>query len=287
MSDDPVLLRAIRDDPNDDSLRLVYADYLEEHGEPERADFIRVQIDLSRLPVGDPRRAALEERERALLQEHEEEWVGPLRLPVGNWGFDRGMLDVVVTVPEFLAHAAALSQSPSAPLLYVMDHAVGTDGIRPLAASPFLARVTALNLAGWYTHDPEESLVDDEQAALLASSPYVTGLRSLNLRCNAVGDIGLRSLASSHSLSGLRELDLRANRFGNNGLFDLASSPRLPEVTALDLGYNDGAVSDAGWRGLARSPYLARLRWLYLGGNTISDVSRQALLGRFGDCVHF
>jgi uncharacterized protein (TIGR02996 family) len=283
MTDDPGLLQAILDDPEDDGLRLVYADWLEEHGEPERAEFIRVQIELAR----DPRRGDLEARERALLKEHEEEWAGPLRPPVGDWGFDRGMPNVAVTVPDFLAHAAALSQSPSAPLLSVVDHAVGTEDVRALAACPFLARVTALNLAGWYTHDPKESLVDDEQASLLASSPYVSGLRSLNLRCNALGDVGLRSLASSRSLSGLRELDLRANRFGNGGLLDLASSPLLPELTALDLGYNDGAVSDVGWRGLARSPYLARLRWLYVGGNILSDLSRQALIGRFGDRVHF
>jgi len=32
--------------PADDTVRLIYADFLEEHGEPERAEFIRVQIAL-------------------------------------------------------------------------------------------------------------------------------------------------------------------------------------------------------------------------------------------------
>ena len=43
------LLRAILDDPHDDVPRLVYADWLEEHGdetERVRAEFIRVQIEL-------------------------------------------------------------------------------------------------------------------------------------------------------------------------------------------------------------------------------------------------
>ena len=39
-------LKAILDDPDNDALRLVYADWLDEHGEPERAEFIRVQIEL-------------------------------------------------------------------------------------------------------------------------------------------------------------------------------------------------------------------------------------------------
>lgn len=37
-------LAAIRADPKDDTHRLVAADWLDEHGEPERAEFIRVQV---------------------------------------------------------------------------------------------------------------------------------------------------------------------------------------------------------------------------------------------------
>ena len=40
-------LEAIIAAPGDDTPRLVYADWLEEHGEGERAEFIRVQIVLS------------------------------------------------------------------------------------------------------------------------------------------------------------------------------------------------------------------------------------------------
>lgn len=38
------LLRAVLEDPTDDGVRLVYADWLEENGEPERAEFIRLQL---------------------------------------------------------------------------------------------------------------------------------------------------------------------------------------------------------------------------------------------------
>src|SRR5262245_42711851 len=43
------LLRAVLDKPADDSSRLVYADWLEENGESERAEFIRVQCEVVRL----------------------------------------------------------------------------------------------------------------------------------------------------------------------------------------------------------------------------------------------
>jgi uncharacterized protein (TIGR02996 family) len=38
-------LRAICADPEDDTVRLVYADWLDENGDPERAEFIRLQIE--------------------------------------------------------------------------------------------------------------------------------------------------------------------------------------------------------------------------------------------------
>lgn len=42
------LLRAILDDPGSDVARLAYADRLEETGEGERAEFIRVQVEIAR-----------------------------------------------------------------------------------------------------------------------------------------------------------------------------------------------------------------------------------------------
>lgn len=44
------LLRTVLENPFDDAPRLVMADWLEENGEPERAEFIRVQYELARTP---------------------------------------------------------------------------------------------------------------------------------------------------------------------------------------------------------------------------------------------
>ena len=54
MADTMALLEAIRASPDDDAPRLVYADWLEEHGDQPRAEFIRVQCALARLPQDDP-----------------------------------------------------------------------------------------------------------------------------------------------------------------------------------------------------------------------------------------
>jgi uncharacterized protein (TIGR02996 family) len=47
MSDGEALLRAILEQPWEDTPRLAYADWLDEYGDPERAEFIRVQIRLA------------------------------------------------------------------------------------------------------------------------------------------------------------------------------------------------------------------------------------------------
>jgi uncharacterized protein (TIGR02996 family) len=49
MSQDAGFLQDIVAHPEDDTPRLIYADWLEDHGDPDRAAFIRVQCALARL----------------------------------------------------------------------------------------------------------------------------------------------------------------------------------------------------------------------------------------------
>ncbi len=57
MSESDALLKAIRADPEDDTVRLAFADWLDEHGDggidADRAEFIRVQIEHARLSSND------------------------------------------------------------------------------------------------------------------------------------------------------------------------------------------------------------------------------------------
>ena len=55
MSSDTGLLKDICANPDDDTPRLVYADWLDDHGDAEGAEFIRLQIRLSKMPAGDRR----------------------------------------------------------------------------------------------------------------------------------------------------------------------------------------------------------------------------------------
>ena len=67
MRTESALLAAVCDAPEDDLPRLAYADWLEEQGDPDSADFIRVQCRLAPLADDDPARLGLERREEELL----------------------------------------------------------------------------------------------------------------------------------------------------------------------------------------------------------------------------
>lgn len=63
MSVEGALLAAVGADPDDDLRRLVHADWLEEHDQPQRAAFIRSQIDYARAePFSPAARAARPEQ---------------------------------------------------------------------------------------------------------------------------------------------------------------------------------------------------------------------------------
>src|SRR5262245_61996101 len=76
-------LATILDDPASDVARLVYADWLEEQGDP-RAEFIRVQIEMAQLLDNDSRRESLSDRELRLLARHGDLW----RAEIPEWARD-------------------------------------------------------------------------------------------------------------------------------------------------------------------------------------------------------
>jgi uncharacterized protein (TIGR02996 family) len=54
MSDEAAFLTALKANPADDLTRLVYADWLDEHGEPQKAHYLRAVVDLTQLQGGKP-----------------------------------------------------------------------------------------------------------------------------------------------------------------------------------------------------------------------------------------
>lgn len=79
-SDWPAFIDAIVADPDDDTIRLIAADWLEEHGDVDRAAFIRIQVELARLEAAGEGKSLEVDRLRA----KERVILGPLEL---GWKF--------------------------------------------------------------------------------------------------------------------------------------------------------------------------------------------------------
>src|SRR4051812_30955169 len=108
MGPEAAFLGAILEAPDDDVPRLIYADWLEERGDP-RAEFIRAQCTLAQLPADDERRPDLEACEARLLAGHGKGWAGPIRQRARAWTFRRGFVEgIKIRADAFLAHAADL-----------------------------------------------------------------------------------------------------------------------------------------------------------------------------------
>src|SRR5262249_48323315 len=133
-------LQAIREQPEDDLPRLACADWLEEHGDLDRAEFIRVQVEKEPLPAHDPRCQELEERESALLRTHEAAWRGALAKCTTQCTFRRGFIErIKLGVRQFLEHADELfALAPTVCHLQLLRVSHSKLSMSELAASPHL-----------------------------------------------------------------------------------------------------------------------------------------------------
>lgn len=96
MDDQQALLAAVLEFPQQDAPRLIYADWLDEHGDAARAEFIRVSIELEWRPYSERRTAHYRDtlvRFRALVSAHRAGWVAPFTAEPTRALFRRGFLE--------------------------------------------------------------------------------------------------------------------------------------------------------------------------------------------------
>jgi uncharacterized protein (TIGR02996 family) len=275
MSDGDALVRAVCEHPDEDTPRLAYADWLDEHGDPVRAEFIRLQCRLAHLAEGDPGRAELGRRADELARVHGPVWAAPLGpgvRPRTRWddasAFGRGFVEeVTMSAARFLRRAGWLYGR--APVRRVrLTRAAGLIG--RLAACPHLARLAGLSLAGNRLVGPE--------AVDLARCPHLDGLTHLDVSVNRVGPRGAVALLERLAGRPGAAVEFGGNRLGPAGAAALARSPGLATHTALLVGSNrmgDGAIA-----ALLDSPYTESLRVLDLTDNEAGGAAVAALAGR-------
>jgi uncharacterized protein (TIGR02996 family) len=265
MSAEQGLLAEIFAHPDDDTPRLVYADWLDEHGDESaqaRADLIRVQIDLSRLEEKHPRRREVAERERELLDGWELEWTRPLRRYFKRMEFRRGFVErVTVTASRFLREGANLFAI--APLRQV-TLVEASKQVAALVECPALARLECLGL-----NDDSFSYHIEHAMIPFLKSPHLKGLRGLALEGLAVWESAAEAIVSALAeMPGLICLSLD----GVGGqtyrmLPRMATSPLLGRL--LELSLVRGRFHGEDVRGLIPPSHPSPLQVLDLSDNPL------------------
>ncbi len=290
MSTEAALLAAIVADPDDDTARLVYADFLQEHGDESqvaRAQFIRAQVELARpAQTGEgTRRRGLLSTAKRLHKQHGTAWAAPVFDALGTENdkyareieyddWDRGFRDWVV----FDNLAAFRERAPAVlaltPITGMSLRKFNNADVRKLVAEPALRTVKRLGFSGSST--PNRNIGDDT-ATVLAASPHLERLEELNLIQNRITTEGIRALANAPGLSRLKALGL----YGNDSLNDetyamLVGSPLGRRMTDWNVCGSFAITSEAG-RILARATHLTQIRTLSFDNTRMGDEGVETL----------
>jgi uncharacterized protein (TIGR02996 family) len=301
MSGVDTFLADIRENPEDDAARLVFADWLEDNDDPDRAEFIRLQVRLARLSEHDPARFDLEERSQDLLAEHQSRWLS--HLP--KWAraveltFRRGLPEEAkMSAAAWLRHGARLAQL--VPLQRLQVAFTGYTGqLADVARLTAEVGLTELECSLYYDNtditaffaalgatrlrrlDVQHSSREVDLVAALLGWPglgRLTGLRIDDFSCEP------RPVLASSGLGPLEWLDIGQTRNGPAEWAALAANERLVGLRHVELGDLDN-----GGRGVGRA--LANARWSQLEDFRLSaweasaDDVRELLAARWASGV--
>jgi uncharacterized protein (TIGR02996 family) len=294
-------LRAILDGLDDDTPRLVYADWLEERGNPW-GEFIRCQCLAAQKQTPAGRKKEYTARAGELMAQHR--WL-PLYFDRTATEVERGFVTRYRLNWEPEPDDATLAPYASDPFFALTAHYVGCyEEPQDFAIPVRLPRLGCLGKLDWSGSwlgcvaepdglDPDAP--ESPMAVLLLSSPHLVGLRELrllecglknramlalagnpalaSLRVLAAGgffdDRAVKALAQSPHLAGLEELDLSRSWMSDRGLRHLCESPHLTYLRRLGLG--GVSLTDRGYQTLARAPFAARLKELRVGKGPYQD----------------
>ena len=323
MLDDLTFLRVINASPDDDGPRLLYADYLDEKGDPAsaaQAEFVRVQCALNAAGPGTGDITSLRQRERALLTEHWRTWLRPacqaLAEPLPNpsrpsaqgsryelkWisGEERDIHYVEQSgtgeLPYFrsaqfrrgfLAHAAlAYKASRGERHVALLWDRAPIDGLTLFGFAPHhLATTLAAIEGGERIRSLELGFSDDGSVTLIAMTAGLGAMRELVLKgIQGRSDVA-HVLARSTTLEALQILILDTCTVDEEGIARLCRAPFARALVRLEL-INCGVTNSAAIRLTREFPTDGRLKHVDLTGNPLSAAATQALQHRFGAVLY-
>jgi uncharacterized protein (TIGR02996 family) len=235
MSDERALLAAIYDNPEEDTPRLMYADWLDEQGgaaNAARAEFIRVQCECSRLDdLRDQykeRYEQLEARAQELEKQYRKQWLAEFPSPnVGDNPYSHGFLNRM-TLDATKCLKVPRPRWYREPFLRLTLRS-DADTIQKLCDTGWLDGVSDLDLS------PSEHEDANPIAQAVAASSCAPTLRILALWDDGFTDLSLQTVAAG-SFGELRELSCMG-RFTPKGWETVLNSPAVTRLEDLTIGH--------------------------------------------------
>jgi uncharacterized protein (TIGR02996 family) len=240
------LMRAIVAQPEDDEVRLVYADWLEENGDAEQAAFIRASIEFHTLPPDNPRRVDLAAELQETSKARGSHWLAAVGVPSAENlepKFRRGCVEGVECQslePLFDAAETLFAYFPVWELNFWWQASWGLSAwtLPQLAQMPGLDRLRKMRLANYDT-EIEPPGRSEEAWGQFCRCPRLSGLRFLGVDACVLRDADVEALADAPPLAGLTTLTLEQNGFSMAGVWAVLRSPYLTGLRRLALGGND------------------------------------------------
>jgi uncharacterized protein (TIGR02996 family) len=281
-------LKAICDNPEDDAVRLVYADWLDDQAQSlpgsseqaasmaARAEFIRLQVAEAAKPQVPWQHRPLTAREEELFKKWNTLTGWRSEVPerrglfIDTWYYERGFPYRLIasSVRSFLK--AAPEVFSRAPITQVSFRETTQKAAAELARSPELARIRCLyqNDTGW----------QDSILPAFADTPHLCNLQKLILGDHRVTASGLRPFLANPSLTRLTSIRTpNGGRVGSGIVTALVASAAAPVLEHICLQQNGLPAEEAvHLPALARLP---RLRELNLNGNALGDEGAESLAG--------
>lgn len=212
--DADALLRAIVRHPDDDTPRLVYADWLQENGDEDRAEFIRLQIAVAEQPnEPDPRSARIEE----LRKKNWKNWRAELpRLSGITWAsyFWRGFVSSVSADTSKWLIQQRGQVFESAPIQSLVLNDAGLATLQAVLDLPEAERLTGLTI--------RQCRIREGEWQALARCPRLTRLKGLRF-----------------DVTPLR-LGRAVAQFGDDDARAFVETPHLPRLEVIHI---DGVVT--------------------------------------------
>ncbi len=308
MDDEKSLLRGCLETPWDKAPFLVYADWIEEHNETERANYLRSALETEKI------------KKITQIPNPVLDWFARfIPRPHSSWLFFRGFpshfkikhlasrdLNSLSgrwhTLPwdwcfSFRAthrlHAETVVQMVNHPRMLNLTRFEATrhfdsDQLRAFARSPFFNNLTRLDLSeNRFSVDTLAAILNNptlinlthlslnacflvrDHALLLPSTSCWKGLEALSLCHNHLDSSAIYHLATHSQAGNLRILDLTGNNVTEVGALMLSTNPFFSQLQSLDLSMTN--ISPEGLIALANSPNLSQLTHLNISFNPINN----------------